>query len=131
MDLSHPISDLVESFLDAAQVVVSSVEPDIIHARPAELTYELDQVVSNYLEDHQLSPDHYDAIHQAVINTIAHQFSDGLIDEHSSSQHDQAGNSALIDVLSLLDCHLTLAVSHSPIDDPPGPDHIDSLGPLG
>ena len=59
MDTSHPISDLVDAFLEAAQVVVASSDPEVSEARPAGLTYELDQVVSNYLDAHQLSSEHY------------------------------------------------------------------------
>ena len=117
METSHPISNLVDAFLEAAQAVVASVDPENSHARPAELTYELDQVVSNYLDTHQLSPAHYDSIQQDVVNTIAHQFTEQASDQSGSLQLDQHGNAGLSDVISLLDHHYSLDLSHSSIDD--------------
>ena len=133
MDTSHPISDLVDVFLEAAQAVVASVDPQNSHARPAELTYELDQVVSNYLDTHQLSPDHYDSIQQDVVNTIAHQFTDEASDQSGGLQLDQHGNAGLSDVISLLDHHYSLDLSHSSIDNSDfysseGSAHLGGLG---
>jgi len=133
MDTSHPISDLVDAFLEAAQAVVASVDPQNSHARPAELTYELDQVVSNYLDTHQLSPDHYDSIQQDVVNTIAHQFTDEASDQSGGLQLDQHGNACLSDVISLLDHHYSLDLSHSSIDNSDfysseGSAHLGGLG---
>ena len=117
METSHPISDLVDAFLEAAQAVVASIDPESSNARPAELTYELDQVVSNYLDAHQLSPDHYDSIQQDVVNTIAHQFTDYASDQPVALQLDEHGNAGLTDVISLLDHHYSIDLPHQSIDE--------------
>jgi hypothetical protein len=117
MEISHPISDLVDAYLEAAQAVVASIDPESSNARPAELTYELDQVVSNYLDAHQLSLDHYDAIQQDVVNTIAHQFNDDASDQPVALQLDEHGNAGLTCVISLLDHHYSLDLTHQSIDD--------------
>ena len=120
MDSSHPISDLVDAFLEAAQAVVASSDPEISEARPAELTYELDQVVSNYLDTHELSTEHYDAIHQDVVNTIAHHFADDASGHASPFTFDEQGNAGLTDVISLLDQHFSVPFSllHDSLADP-------------
>lgn len=118
MEPSHPISDLVGAFLEAAQAVVASVDPANSDARPAELTYELDQVVSNYLDTHQLSPEHYDTIQQDVVNTIAHHFTDEAADQPLALHLDEHGNASLTDVISLLDHHYSADPLHPCIDEP-------------
>ena len=101
----HPISDLVSAFLDAAQTVVSSSDPALSEVRPAELSYELDQVVSNYLDQHQLSHSHFEAIQQDVVNSIAHQITQDSSDNAYAVQFDEGGNAGLHDVIALLDNH--------------------------
>ena len=115
--LDHPISDLVGAFLEAAQAVVASSDPAVSDARPAELTYELDQVVSNYLDVHQLSPEHYEVIQQNVVNSIAQHLSDDASEHGSAVQLDEQGNAGLTDVISLLDQHYSLDSQHDPIAD--------------
>jgi hypothetical protein len=115
--LDHPISDLVGAFLEAAQAVVASSDPEVSEARPAELTYELDQVVSNYLDVHQLSPEHYEVIQQNVVNSIAQHLSDDASEHGSAVQLDEQGNAGLTDVISMLDHHYSLAPQHDPIPD--------------
>jgi hypothetical protein len=105
----HPISDLVGAFLEAAQTVVASGEAVAEQHRPAELTYELDQVVSNYLDAHQLSTEHYDVIQQDVLNTIARQLaeeSSRATDTSHTQLFDHQGNAGLADLLTLLDHHV-------------------------
>jgi hypothetical protein len=118
MDTSHTISALVDAFLEAAQAVVASSDPEVSEARPAELTYELDQAVSNYLDVHQLSPEHYDAIHQDVVNTIANHLGDEASDHALSISLDEHGNAGLSDVITLLDHHYSDSVDlmHDPLD---------------
>ena len=101
----HPISDLVEAFLEAAQAVVGSTDPAISDARPAELSYELDQVVSAYLDDHQLPADLFEAIQQDVLNRIADQVAQDDADSGTDLAVDESGNTALSDVLAYLDQH--------------------------
>ena len=117
MDTSHPISDLVDAFLEAAQAVVASSDPEVSEARPAELTYELDQVVSNYLDAHQLSTEHYDAIHQDVVNTIAHHLGDDASDHAPAISLDEHGNAGLSDVITLIDHHYSdsFDLMHDPL----------------
>lgn len=102
---NHPISDLVGAFLDAAQALVFTFDPNQSDVRPAELSYELDQVVSNYLDEHQLSPENFDAIQQDVINSIAHQITQDLPTQDNTVQFDEDGNAGLQDVIALLDHH--------------------------
>ena len=108
----HPISDLVGAFLDAAQAVVSSSDPALSEVRPAELSYELDQVVSNYLDQHQLSPSHFEAIQQDVVNSIAHQITQESSDNANTVQFDDDGNAGLHDVIALLDHHYAYDAFH-------------------
>lgn len=102
---THPISDLVGAFLDAVQSVVATLDPADSDVRPAELSYELDQVVSSYLDEHQLSPEHFDAIQQDIVNSIAHQITQGSSDQGNTVWFDEDGNAGLHDVISLLDQH--------------------------
>ena len=108
----HPISDLVGEFLDAAHTVVSTSDPALSDARPAELSYELDQVVSNYLDQHQLSSVHFEAIQQDVVNSIAHQMTQDPLGDVYSVHFDADGNAGLHDVIALLDHHYAYDLSH-------------------
>lgn len=107
MDTSeHPITDLVHHLLDAVQAVVSSDDAPAGSLRPAEFYYELDQVVSDYLDQNQLSAEQFESIQQQVINSIAHQFaSDTQPDHPGTPVLDQHGNADLADVLAFLDQH--------------------------
>lgn len=99
----HPISDLVGSFLEAAQTVLRSHDPEVLEAIPAELTYELDQIISGYLEAHQIEPVHFQQIQQDVVNSLAQS----LLDEGSLSSEtlvfDDYGNVDLSDVVASFD----------------------------
>ena len=121
ISFDHPISDLVGAFLDAAQAVVSTFDPAQSDVRPAELSYELDQVVSNYLDDHQLSPEHFEAIQQDVVNSIAHQITQDSPVQSNSVPFDEDGNAGLHDVIALLDHHYAYESFH---------DHADPAGSL-
>ena len=128
--LDHPISDLVGAFLDAAQAVVATLDPAHSDVRPAELSYELDQVVSNYLEQHQLSSQNFDAIQQDVVNSIAEHFNHDGSYHAPMIQFDEHGNAGLRDVITLLDHHYAYELQHDHFTDAAGlmPDfhgHID------
>jgi hypothetical protein len=126
----HPISDLVQSFLEAAQALVGSSDPAVSEARPAELSYELDQVVSTYLEDHQLSPALFESIQQDVLNTLADQFSDQGEEGLADLPWDNGGDAGLNEVLAYLDQHLDGDFgSAAPVDDTFG--SVDVLEPPG
>ena len=109
------IGSLVVGFLDAAQAVVAGADPATPQLRPAELTHELDQVVSHFLDDHQLSAEHHEALQQEVLNSIAqHLVDEGARTDDGSDLFDPDGNAGLVDVLSLLDQH----VGHGLASDP-------------
>lgn len=104
---SHPISDLVGSFLDAAQSLLASPSGLVRDTLPAELTYELDQVVSHYLDVNELSPDCYHAIQQDVVNSLANDLLAEADHESGLIAFDDHGNAGLTDVISFLDQHYT------------------------
>lgn len=114
----HPISDLVGEFLNVAKALVAVTDPAHSDARPAELSYELDQVVSNYLDQHQLSPDHFDAIQQDVVNTIAQNFSQDSAEHGPGVSFDDQGNAGLHDVVALLDHHFASDTHFDHISQP-------------
>jgi len=104
-----PIADLVSSFMEAAELMVASTQRDASISLSAELTYELDQVVSQFLEDHALSSSDYDSIQQCVLGRLSSElstdpFSTG--DDHVFSPEDSY-HSSLADVMSLVDHHLS------------------------
>jgi hypothetical protein len=63
------IATLIEAFFTAVRA-----SPDLQDQedRSAELVYELDQVVTTYLDEQGLSVDAYQLIQQDVLNSIAH-----------------------------------------------------------
>ena len=112
---SESIAGLIDSFFDALRVSSEASEPE---ARPAELAYELDQVVSSYLEDNALSPDAYQAIQQDVLNTIAQDLQDQFIDDAELAfSQDASGNVDGSEVLVALDIHYDDLVSLDPSTD--------------
>jgi hypothetical protein len=118
----HPIGDLVHQLLGAVQAAAADVDPGASASSagslpPAEICYELDSVISQYLEHNELSPSQYEHIQQQVVNSLAHHLSgDGLHDGFSGldGSHGEAssadgllsldhhGNADMADVLSLL-----------------------------
>jgi hypothetical protein len=145
--IEHPIGDLVHQLLDAVQSVVAEADPSGSAAtssslRPAEFCYELDSVISQYLEHNALSPSQYDHIQQQVVNSLAHHLSgdgvlhggdgggdsfsagDDSVDGHLARDHD--GNADMANVLHLLDHHFS-AELHASSHDLGGMDvHPDS-----
>jgi hypothetical protein len=124
----HPIGDLVHQLLDAVQFVFA--EADLLESadtsaslRPAEFCYELDSVISQYLEHNALSACEYDHIQKQVVNSLAHHLTgDGTLRDGDPSggllpaadchvdghlAHDQHGNADMADVLHLLDHHFS------------------------
>ena len=113
--ISATIGVLVDTFLEVAQALANSEEAVAPELRPAELSYELDQVVSHFLDDHQLSAEHHEALQQEVLNSIAqHLVDEGARTDDGSALFDPDGNAGLVDVLSLLDEH----VGHGLVSDP-------------
>jgi len=97
------IAGLIETFFDAVR---SSPDLAAQEARPAELVYELDQVVSTYLDEQQLSADDYQLIQQDVLNTIVHDLVDQLDDTADFDvSFDAAGNADPAEVMAAMDHH--------------------------
>jgi K+-sensing histidine kinase KdpD len=97
------IAGLIETFFEAVR---SSPDLAAQEARPAELVYELDQVLSSYLEEQQLSSDAYHLIQQDVLNNIAHELAEqhqGLADLDVSFDAD--GNADHAAVMAAMDHH--------------------------
>jgi hypothetical protein len=100
----EPIGTLIDSFFAALKA-----SPDLasMPERPAEMAYELDQVVSTYLEDHQLSAEAYHQIEHEVLNTLAVELQADHPDPHGLGfPVDAAGNVDPFAVFSALDEHL-------------------------
>jgi hypothetical protein len=110
----HPIADLVHQLLDAVQAVVaeardssSTASAGSLRPGPAEFCYELDSVISHYLDHNELSPSQYDHIQQQVVNTLAHHLSEDSSHPDGLLSLDHHGNADMADVFSLLDHHVS------------------------
>jgi len=106
----HPIGDLVHQLLGAVQAAVAEVDPGASASsagslHPAEICYELDSVISQYLEHNELSPSQYEHIQQQVVNSLAHHLSGDGLQESASGVDGSHGNAASIDGLLSLDHH--------------------------
>jgi hypothetical protein len=126
----HPIGDLVHQLLGAVQAAVAEADPGASSSsagslHPAEICYELDSVISQYLEHNELSPSQYEHIQQQVVNSLAHHLSgdgvhdgsSGLVAAHGDATTadgllslDHHGNADMADVLSLLHEHIAADV---------------------
>lgn len=62
------IAEVIASFLDAVRSAAPAMPTE---ERAAELFYELDQAVSLFLEDHQLSPELHHELQQDVLQGLA------------------------------------------------------------
>jgi hypothetical protein len=113
---SDVIAGLTENFFEAVR---SSPDLAAQEARPAELIYELDQVVSSYLDEQQLSSDAYQLIQQDVLNTIAHDLAEQYEDlAHLDVSFDAAGHADPAAVMAAMDHHFeALFCSESLSDD--------------
>ena len=67
--LTATITELVDQFLEMASS--PDIEPPGSDSRQAGLMYELDTLVSDYLDQNQLSTDEFHHLEQQVLNTIA------------------------------------------------------------
>ena len=101
----EPITELVSQFLDMARN--SEIEPPGSGARQAGLMYELDTLVSDFLDQNQMSGDEFHNLEQKVLNSIA----EDLIGESNendslSLDHDELGNFDAESVFTALDLSL-------------------------
>jgi K+-sensing histidine kinase KdpD len=110
------IAGLTENFFEAVR---SSPDLAAQEARPAELIYELDQVVSSYLDEQQLSSDAYQLIQQDVLNNIAHDLAEQYEDlAHLDVSFDAAAHADPAAVMAAMDHHFeALFCSESLSDD--------------
>lgn len=114
--IAATITDLVSQFLDMARN--SEIEPPGSGARQAGLMYELDTLVSDFLDQNQLSADEFNSLEQQVLNTIA----EDLISEVSTNSenadfalnHDELGNFDAESVFTALD----LSILDVSVDQP-------------
>ena len=98
------IGTLIDSFVSAIKESADLPEPG---DRSAELAYELDQVVSAYLDEHELSAEAYHQIEQDVLNTIAADLdTDPLGELGLELSYDADGNVDPMAVFTALDDQL-------------------------
>ena len=98
----EPITELVSQFLDMAKN--SEIEPPGSGARQAGLMYELDTLVSDFLDQNQMSGDEFHNLEQQVLNSIAEDLiSDSNENDSLALDHDELGNFDAESVFTALD----------------------------
>ncbi|WP_156957629.1 hypothetical protein [Synechococcus sp. KORDI-52] len=112
-DITHSISDLVDQFLEVARN--GGNEPPGSETRQADLMYELDSLVSDFLDENQLDANEFSSIEQQVLNSIA----EDLINEETETNalemdQDELGNFDAGSVFSALDMTLMEASVEAP-----------------
>ena len=101
----EPITELVSQFLDMARN--SEIEPPGSGARQAGLMYELDTLVSDFLDQNQMSGDEFHNLEQQVLNSIAEDLiSDSNENDSLALDHDELGNFDAESVFTALDLSL-------------------------
>ena len=114
--LTATITELVDQFLEMANS--PDIEPPGSDSRQAGLMYELDTLVSDYLDQNQLSADEFHHLEQQVLNTIAE---DLISDSEAPSENnsldltqDELGNFDAESVFTALDLSLMETTIESP-----------------
>ena len=103
--IADTILELVNQFLDTA----NSLAPTSTGGteRQASLMYELDNLISNYLDENQMSTDDYAALEQQVLNSLAEQI---ILDSEDNTETnlgaDDNGNYAAELVFTALEMDL-------------------------
>ena len=102
----EPITELVSQFLDMARN--SEIEPPGSGARQAGLMYELDTLVSDFLDQNQMSGDEFHNLEQQVLNSIAEDLISDSNENNSllALDHDELGNFDAESVFTALDLSL-------------------------
>ena len=102
----EPITELVSQFLDMARN--SEIEPPGSGARQAGLMYELDTLVSDFLDQNQMSGDEFHNLEQQVLNSIAEDLISDSNENDSllALDHDELGNFDAESVFTALDLSL-------------------------
>lgn len=100
--IADSISDLVSQFIDLALVPEADTRGS--STRQAGLMYELDSLISNFLDQNELSPDNFNDIEQQVLNTLAEDIiHDTKSEDDVKLNSDDQGNYEADAVLSALD----------------------------
>ena len=114
--ITATITELVDQFLEMASN--PDVEPLGSDSRQAGLMYELDTLVSDYLDQNQLSTDEFHHLEQQVLNTIAEDLiseSEALNENDSLDlPQDELGNFNAESVFTALDLSLMETTIESP-----------------
>ena len=114
--LTATITELVDQFLEMASS--PDIEPPGSDSRQAGLMYELDTLVSDYLDQNQLSTDEFHHLEQQVLNTIAEDLineSEALNENHSLDlTQDELGNFDAESVFTALDLSLLETTIEAP-----------------
>jgi len=114
----EPITELVSQFLDMARS--QNIEPLGSVARQAGLMYELDTLVSDFLDQNQLSADEFHHLEQQVLNTIAEDLigESEILNENDSLNlsQDDLGNFDAGSVFTALDLSLMETTIEAPSD---------------
>ncbi|AII48935.1 hypothetical protein KR52_07245 [Synechococcus sp. KORDI-52] len=119
--LTASIGELVTEFLDRARSPVGELEAP--STRQAGLMYELDSMVSDFLDQHQLSSDEFMLLEQQVLKSIAEELTLEEADGGSLQlSPDDEGNFAADSVLAALDLSITDHALH---------DSVTSVDPVG
>ena len=118
----EPITELVSQFLDMARN--SEIEPPGSGARQAGLMYELDTLVSDFLDQNQMSGDEFHNLEQQVLNSIAEDLiSDSDENNSVALDHDELGNFDAESVFTALD----LSMLETSIEAPSESFGIDAM----
>ena len=112
----EPITELVSQFLDMARN--SEIEPPGSGARQAGLMYELDTLVSDFLDQNQMSGDEFHNLEQQVLNSIAEDLISDSNENDSllALDHDELGNFDAESVFTALDLSLMETTIEPPSD---------------
>ena len=114
--LTATITELVDQFLEMASS--PDIEPPGSDSRQAGLMYELDTLVSDYLDQNQLSTDEFHHLEQQVLNTIAEDLiseSEALNENDSLDlTQDELGNFDAESVFTALDLSLLETTIEAP-----------------
>ena len=106
--ITTTVTELVDQFLEMARS--TNVEPLGSETRQAGLMYELDTLVSDFLDQNQLSADEFHHLEQQVLNTIAEDLiieNETLVENDSLDlSQDELGNFDAESVFTALDLSL-------------------------
>ena len=118
--ITTTVTELVDRFLEMARS--PNVEAPGSDARQAVLMYELDSMVSDFLDQHQLSSDEFMLLEQQVLKSIAEELT---LEEADSGDlqlnPDDEGNFSADSVLAALDLSIT---DHGLNDSVPSADPV-------